>query len=83
MSWSTTYRDLSADDAWDLEVPENANTEQFEAATTAVGEIIDSGVVGDPSKHRFNVNISGHANPDHEPCDEWANDCVSIHISQV
>ena len=55
--------------------------DQFDAVAAAVQSIIDSGAVG--KNKRFVVNMSGHANPGHEPREGWANDCVTFSLSQV
>ena len=53
---------------------------QAEQATYAAVALIESGCLGDGT---FTVNLSGHANPGHQPRDGWANDAVSISIAQV
>lgn len=83
MSWTSYNQNVTADDVWNLSVPENADPYQFGHASEAAAEIIDSGVLGDPDKYRFNVSLVGHANPNHEPRDGWANDSISISISQA
>jgi len=55
--------------------------EQVETAAQAVLAVIDSGVVGEPGAG-FYVTLSGHANPNHQPASDWANDWLSISISQ-
>ncbi len=55
---------------------------QYDEATRAVSEIIRSGALGDPQA-RYNVSISGHGNPGHEPVPGWSNDHITISISQV
>ena len=55
--------------------------DQFDAAAAAAQSIIDSGVIGGEGK-QFYVAMSGHANPGHEPRAGWANDAVTIQISQ-
>jgi hypothetical protein len=94
MSWSASFpngvRAASLDE--DLE-PANASAsppmdgwephvrDQFEAASDSARALIDSGAVGDSGK-TFNVNLSGHANPGHLPASGWANDMVSVSVSQ-
>jgi hypothetical protein len=56
--------------------------EQVEAAAAAVEAVIASGAVGGLGK-RFQVSMSGHANPEHEPASGYGNDCVSVYISQL
>ncbi len=53
--------------------------EQMNAAADAATKIISSGAVG---TGEFDVNVSGHANPDHEPAEGWSNDCVTVSVSQ-
>lgn len=61
--------------------------EQATAAIAAAVDLIDSDVVGDggttknPGK-RFNVYLSGHANPGHNAADGMANDFVQINVNQ-
>jgi hypothetical protein len=52
------------------------------AAKQAALDLIASGVVGDGDAP-IRVSLSGHANPDHEPAEGWANDFVSINIYQL
>lgn len=81
MSWSVrkmlgpTWRDEAL-----AQNPECGD--QFDAAKAAVAGIIASGAVGDP-KGKFEVAMSGHANPDHAPRQGWANDQVVISITQA
>ena len=56
--------------------------DQFDAVTEAVITLINSGSVGDASR-RFSMTLTGHANPNHEPRDGWANDAVTISLYQV
>lgn len=55
--------------------------EQIKHAVEAAVGTVKSGVVGG-EHHFFHVTMSGHANPNHEPAPGWANDVVSIHVSQ-
>lgn len=55
--------------------------EQLDAAKAAAEAIFESGAVGD-STHSYAVSMSGHANTGHGPAPGWANDQVSITISQ-
>ena len=57
--------------------------ESFLHAVEAARKIADSGIVGNPAVKRFNVSVSGHANPGNVPAEGWVNDCVSISISQA
>lgn len=55
--------------------------EAVTAAKKAAKTLIDSGVVGTDTPVR--VSLSGHANPDHEPADGWANDFVTVSVYQL
>ena len=55
---------------------------QISAASRAVQAVVKSGALGDPQA-KYNVALSGHANPDHTPVAGWANDFVSITITQT
>jgi hypothetical protein len=88
MSWSESLSNVSLDEiegtppnAYTSTVPEHLD--QFAKAKTVAQDIILSGVLGDPATKRFNVNIGGHGNPNHEPAQGWVNDCISISISQL
>lgn len=88
MSWSATYTvDPSASE--DIVVPLNRSNvesiehqEQHDAALLAAIQALTSGAVGRPDK-KYNVNISGHGNPEHEPTPGWANDFISIQVTQA
>jgi hypothetical protein len=53
---------------------------QFVAASELAGKLIDTGVVGE--NKNYVINVSGHANPDHEPAEGFANDTVTIQVYQ-
>ncbi len=84
MSWSLSaiYED------GDFDVTSLSNTEvehhadQLVIAKEVVREIVDSGVLGNPTTKKFSVSINGHGNPNHEPDPAWANDFVSINVYQ-
>lgn len=89
MSWSEGFQDVSADEIAEL-TPTQAHTsseeyiaEAFDEARLAASAIAHSGIVGDPDKVRFNVWLSGHANPNHEVTPGWANDFIAINVSQL
>jgi hypothetical protein len=93
MSWSISYPDRAsfvADKGRPeyLQAPEEPEvTEQIVAARKAAELVIESGAVGRdvnvPGGHKdFSVTIGGHANPGHEKTPGWANDAISIHITQ-
>lgn len=56
--------------------------EQIDAAKDAARLILGSKCVGS-GKKTYNVTLSGHANPNHEPAPGHANDTVTISITQV
>lgn len=86
MSWSLQYAskaDFESDtrsycSPATLSQPEN---EQLQAARLAAKSLIDSGAVGDASRD-FVVGIYGHANPGHAPTPLYANDTVTVGVSQ-
>jgi hypothetical protein len=57
-------------------------SDQFDAAVQAILMLLESGAVGDARKEFF-VAMGGHANPGHEPRSGWANDLITISISQA
>lgn len=83
MSWSARY--VYGDDegitaTGDMLKPEVAD--QFDWAVASINTIIQSGSLGSPNG-KYNIVISGHANPDHEPVEGWSNDHLTISISQI
>lgn len=89
MSWSTYIGPTAAKDVKaSLDVaplPEGVSDqvqEQVAVAKKAALAIVKSGAVGGTDKH-FNVSLSGHANPDHEPAEGWANDCITVSVAQI
>lgn len=59
-----------------------AAIEQVDAAIAAAKSIASSGAIGAPDAS-FAVQLSGHANPSHAPVPGWANDCVTVYITQA
>lgn len=55
---------------------------QFEAAQESAEALIESGALGNPAG-KYNVSLSGHGNPSHAPVTGWANDYVSVSVSQI
>jgi hypothetical protein len=55
--------------------------EQIDAAREAARALIASGAIGKKGIE-FSVNLSGHANPEHKPAPNYANDTVTINIYQ-
>lgn len=56
--------------------------DQFDAAKDACLALISGGTVGGADK-KFSVVMAGHGNPNHEPRSGWANDCITVSVSQV
>lgn len=95
MSWSrsVSYISLAELDALELDEPTiayaTANSileetkEQFAKAKAAAKQLIQSGVVGNPTNKRFNVSINGHSNKNQEPDSAWANPCISVGVGQA
>lgn len=55
--------------------------EQVAAAKAAAKALVAGGSLGDGSK-TFAASLSGHANEGHQPTEGWANDCLTISLSQ-
>lgn len=88
MSWSISYSDIDGQkDDFNPSPLETYGSlsdevrEAFDAAVTAAVDLIKSRVLGVGVK--YNVVLSGHANPGHAPVDGWVNDCMTISISQL
>jgi len=62
---------------WGNEVTEDLRG-QIDAAIAAAGRL-RAAVGGE----RVNLTLSGHANPGHRPAARWANDMVSLSISNA
>lgn len=60
---------------------EEHTKEQVTVAKRVVRSLVKSGAFGDPLG-AYDVTISGHANPGHTPTAGWANDSISINLSQ-
>lgn len=56
--------------------------DQVDAARKAVKLLLESSTVGLYNEYDFNISLSGHANPAHRPASGWANDCITISVSQ-
>lgn len=52
---------------------------QVATALNVVEAIVESGAIGSPAN--LSVNISGHANPDHQPREGWSNDTITVAVS--
>jgi hypothetical protein len=89
MSWTLTYpngvrRNSSLDDLNKNEVIGDLSEEgleQVRQAKVMANSIIVSGAVGNGDKVYY-VNLSGHANPNHEPKEGWANDMITVSVAQ-
>lgn len=83
MSWSASGTAENGEVAIDLQgVTADETLAQAQEASKAVHAILKSGALGDP-KGKYYVTVSGHANPDHAPVAGWANDHLTISISQA
>lgn len=85
MSWSANFKmnkGYVVEPTAESNVEPEYHNDQYEEVLQSVWKLIDSGVFGDP-KGEFNVHISGHGNPGHVPAVGWANDFVSITITQL
>lgn len=89
MSWNAYTSDpMTAEDAAKMEpdltghnfLPDadKATHDQVKAAQKAVAALIKA--VG-PKDSLYYVNMSGHANPNHEPVPGWANETITITVS--
>ncbi len=86
MSWQLSIADVDKSEISDLspdpqtapEGCEQAAAEQIDAVLEALENL--AGVVGRPGD-KLIVSLSGHANPDHGPCEGWADERISITIT--
>jgi hypothetical protein len=62
---------------------ETAMEEQLDAAKRGALAMLRTGSVGAMDTGVFAGTLSGHANPEHQPTEGWANDCVSVYLYQV
>jgi hypothetical protein len=87
MSWSTSLRGNAADvRKCESTSPPNLDggpREQFEKARELAAQLIESEAVGDPEHNIFAVSLNGHANPGHVPAEGYANDMITISVSQA
>jgi len=89
MSWSTQSQQAVTVASGDAEILPNppyiddpGTLDQVEAAREAAKAIMRSGAVGGEST-LFRVTASGHSNPGHVPREGWANDCITLTVSQT
>lgn len=87
MSWTATATNVAADKIDEITSPmpglSDESLAQLAAAKLVATELVHTGRVGDPNRHTFNVTLSGHANPGHEPVHGWSNDCIAVTVSQT
>jgi hypothetical protein len=58
--------------------------EQFEIAKAAVADLITSGAIGvDSPSRQYQIQLSGQANPLHEPRAGQGNDSINLSIFQI
>lgn len=81
MSWGATgsYKDGVLEFALESNVQTDEHAQQFTVAKEAVRDLVDSGAFGEGE---FSVSLSGHGNPNHEKTPGWANDFISITVTQ-
>jgi hypothetical protein len=93
VSWSANFPEGVRGDHLEKDLaPEKAQTgipetwephvvEQYDAARSVACTLIATGAIGAKAKV-FSVSLSGHANPGHVPQEGWANDCITVSVSQ-
>jgi hypothetical protein len=86
MSWNKVY---ATREQFDADSPssgfgteEAEAAEQVDAARTAAQAILDSGAIGDANRP-VSIVLSGHANPGHVPRDGFANDTITVNVTQL
>jgi hypothetical protein len=86
MSWSAQY-EWNEDGLLVLKSESNLATleaeQQHDEALIAFANIMDSGAMGNFDKYTYSLTLSGHANEKHEPAEGWANDCLTLTITQT
>lgn len=84
MSWSLN-KTVETPEELDGVMPDYVVTteaaEQVGIAVAGAKAILSSGAVG--TGKRFSVALSGHANAGHEPTPGWANDCITVSVTQL
>lgn len=88
MSWSRHYANKAnfLADVLDFKTNQDENEqsvvdEQVAAARLVAKQLIESGAVGGADKD-FAVSLSGHANPKHEPRENWSTDGITVSVVQ-
>lgn len=94
MSWNVSYASLTNFKA-DIREPgaqcDDTNEtvrDQLGMARLCAQQLVDSGCVGENDDEVFEqldykISLYGHANPGHKPASGWANDCVSVSVTQL
>jgi hypothetical protein len=96
MSWSRSFESLEdfMSDRGTPSLPADLDLAPYIVACETAERIIESRVVGgNGSLQRegtvqgkndkdFRVTLSGHTNPNHEPVKGWANDTLTVTVSQ-
>jgi len=83
LSWSVEYTTFNEAEIRFIGDDTPEANKAMKAAVDAVGEILESGVLGSKENKRFSVRISGHSNPGNEPVSGYVNDNVTINIYQM
>ena len=90
MSWSgyltAQYNDAEAAIAALAVSPDSTapeQREQVQAAKEAALALVKSATIVNDGSEDVTIAISGHANPDHRPATGYANDTVTVAVSQV
>jgi hypothetical protein len=83
MPWSEHLAGCTVTELRSHKPADGVDADQFAAARSAAVALIGSGAVGDRKGQRFNVGLSGHANPDHEQREGGTADGVLVSVSQA
>lgn len=75
--------EAAADEYRQRSKPEDPVNEALATACGTAVALLNSGAVGDPQAHDYAISLNGHANPEHKPAPGWANDYISISVSQA
>lgn len=89
MSWSFSVTEKTADELEEALEGASANArqqapesdEQVTAAIAAAVTLAQSGAFGNTTE-KFNVGLSGHGNPKHEPASGMSNVSIYVSVSQ-
>lgn len=88
MSWSVLFSNLTLDELDNLEVDDSRlqnglARNAFAESRDALVELVQTGILGSPTKARFSGFLTGHANENNNALPGWSPDCVSLSISQT